>query len=497
LTGLANGKDTVIALEAEVEELTASIWNFQLHNLSGELLGYQTKMNQLKAQETLIRAAANEARGLSDLKKRAESLTDEVSSTAKDIEDHREAIHEALAAIGDVLKESTETQQKVFAIAALVQQNEIATTQQLSNATQSTANVQTVEKAVREASAEITSARTRLTELLAEAERLISSTATTTQVETQSLKTNFDEFKSGAEKKFAEVTAQMDKQVNEFTVTMTQKLEATSASAAKVSGDLEGRISQLGVETSTRLQQNESTQQIRLEGQLGDFNATYQNLLNSSKETITSALKGFEANAEEVRESQVRQFEKRVQELDVLEARIAKSIERATGYSLFHSFQKRQLDIEKEKRFWSRALGGMVLVSLLASGVFIWSLRFVTVYNAAFYLKLSISIPIIYAIAFCNVQYSRERRLEEEYAFKSNISISLDPYLKLVRELVDANKPEELAKYTAFIIESVNKVFTSPTKVIFDDQAADISTSQKLMKSVGDLIEPLIKALKK
>jgi hypothetical protein len=141
LTGLTNGKDTVIALEAAVEELTASIWNFQLHNLSGELLGYQTKMNQLKTQETLIRAAANEARGLSDLKKRAAALTDEVSSTAKDIEDRRKAIHETLAAIGDVLKESTETQQKVLAIAALVQQNEIATTQQLSNATQSTANV--------------------------------------------------------------------------------------------------------------------------------------------------------------------------------------------------------------------------------------------------------------------------------------------------------------------------------------------------------------------
>jgi hypothetical protein len=336
-----------------------------------------------------------------------------------------------------------------------------------------------------------------LTELLTEAEHLISSTATATQSEAQSLKTNFDEFKFGAEKKFTEISAQLEKQVTDFTATMTQKLDATSASAAKVGTDLEARISQLGADTNARLQQNESTQQIRLDGQLSEFNATYQNLLNSAKDTIASSLKGFETSAEEVKDSQLKQFEERVRELDVLEARIGKSIERATGYSLFHSFQTRQPEIEKEKRFWSRALAGMVLVSLLASGVFIWSLRYVTVYNAAFYLKLSISIPIIYAIAFCNVQYSRERRLEEEYAFKSNISISLDPYLKLVRELVDANKPEELAKYTAFIIESVNKVFTSPTKVIFDDQAADISTSQKLMKSVGDLIEPLIKALKK
>ena len=76
-------------------------------------------------------------------------------------------------------------------------------------------------------------------------------------------------------------------------------------------------------------------------------------------------------------------------------------------------------------------------MSLCASGIFIWSLQYVHEYNAAFFLKLSISIPLIYGIAFCNVQYARERRLEEEYAFKSNISISLDPYQKLVGGLVD------------------------------------------------------------
>jgi hypothetical protein len=116
-----------------------------------------------------------------------------------------------------------------------------------------------------------------------------------------------------------------------------------------------------------------------------------------------------------------------VNELEVLEARIRESIERATGYTLFHSFQKRQLDLAKSKRFWGIALAIAVAISLCASAGFIYSLRYVQVYNAAFYLKLSISLPIIYAIAFCSVQYSRERRLEEEYAFKSNISISLDP----------------------------------------------------------------------
>jgi hypothetical protein len=54
LTELASGKDAVLNLEAAVEDLTAAAWQFQLHNLSGQVLGFQTKMNQLKSQETLI-----------------------------------------------------------------------------------------------------------------------------------------------------------------------------------------------------------------------------------------------------------------------------------------------------------------------------------------------------------------------------------------------------------------------------------------------------------
>ena len=182
----------------------------------------------------------------------------------------------------------------------------------------------------------------------------------------------------------------------------------------------------------------------------------------------------------------------------MLEGRIRESIERATGYSLFHSFQKRQIDLAHSKRIWAVALACAVGISVVASGWFIWSLQYVLAYNAAFYLKLSISLPLIYAIAFCSIQYGRERRLEEEYAFKSSISISLDPYQKLVASLVDTQNPEELSKYTAFVIESVNRVFTSPTERIFDEPTGgDRNAADKVIKAVGDLIEPLAKAIKR
>ena len=103
------------------------------------------------------------------------------------------------------------------------------------------------------------------------------------------------------------------------------------------------------------------------------------------------------------------------------------------------------------------------------------------------------ALPLIYAIAFCSLQYSRERRLEEEYAFKSSISISLEPYQKLVEGLIKKESDEELAKYSAFIIESIGRVFTSPTGAIFDDHSKDASAAAPILKAVEDILKIVVK----
>lgn len=184
---------------------------------------------------------------------------------------------------------------------------------------------------------------------------------------------------------------------------------------------------------------------------------------------------------------------KLISELKTLEDQIKVQIQKATGFSLFHSFQTRQEALGKSKKFWATALAILVVVSI---GLTAFVIRTTNDINVAFYLKLSLSLPIIYAIAFCTVQYSRERKLEEEYAFKSNISISLIPYQELVAKLVDDNKPTEQEKYTAFIIDSINKVFTSPTDKIFEGEVKQKGLTEKAIKQLAQLLEPIIKALK-
>ena len=114
--------------------------------------------------------------------------------------------------------------------------------------------------------------------------------------------------------------------------------------------------------------------------------------------------------------------------------------------------------------------------------------------DIAFFLKLSFSIPLIFAISFCTVQYSRERRLEEEYAFKSNISISLIPYQELVEKLVSKDDKEQRKEYATFIMNTINKVFTSPTEEIFKDKNINKGLIDiKLFKKLGEVAESLSK----
>lgn len=182
-----------------------------------------------------------------------------------------------------------------------------------------------------------------------------------------------------------------------------------------------------------------------------------------------------------------------VSKLVTLEDQIKEQLQKATGVSLFHSFGTRQGALSNSKKLWLWIIAFLVLASIALP---MYVLKTSTDMNMEFFLKLSMSLPLIYAFAFCSVQYSRERKLEEEYAFKSNISISLVPYQELVEKLVANDQPEERQKYTAFIIDSITKVFTSPTDKIFDHENKRKASSDDSIKQVSGLIETIGKYFK-
>jgi hypothetical protein len=74
LASLSSGADAVLNFESAVHDLVASVWMSQVQGQTGHLLGFQSKMNQLKKQEAVLREALSVRDELSAMRDRAKSL---------------------------------------------------------------------------------------------------------------------------------------------------------------------------------------------------------------------------------------------------------------------------------------------------------------------------------------------------------------------------------------------------------------------------------------
>jgi chemotaxis protein histidine kinase CheA len=476
LQSLISGADALQVLEDSVDELTASIWLYNLPNLSGEVLGFTQKMNQLKTQEAAIRQAHREAMAFKASKEKAEGILSRLSETGANVDAISATLTAASSKCESILSEIAKSAESTKATLAELE-----------------AGKESAAKSVEAC----TAASQRSSALVTEAESV-------RQQAVERLK-QVDEAAAAASNQTALAKEETRKAIESLTQSATESRETSKAEVGNATAELRKAIDQHGkaisdlvTNSDARLTQAEKAQKIALDGSLGQFEKLREVKFKELDTEFRRAATEVESRGTASVEKNDAELKRLTTQLEALEGQIRESINRATGYSLFHSFQKRQEDLAKAKKGWAIALGVSVSISLLASGCFIWSLQFVKQYDAAFFLKLSICLPIIYTIAFCNLQYSRERALEEEYAFKSNISISLDPYERLVKRTVDTTKPEELSKYTAFLIASVGQVFTPPAahKVAESGEKSE-DLIEGILKPLGKFLEPFPSLMKK
>lgn len=116
-TSLAGGTDDVVNLVAEIEKLNTSMWRYGFHNLSEEVLGYQTKLNQLKALEVIANDAVAKLQQGLQLK---DEMTTSVGDAAKQLESIQKLRADAETALGatnealDSAKQSSEKAAEVL-----------------------------------------------------------------------------------------------------------------------------------------------------------------------------------------------------------------------------------------------------------------------------------------------------------------------------------------------------------------------------------------------
>lgn len=496
LTALTSGTDAVLAMEDSVDDLISSIWQYNLQNFSGEVLGFQRKMNQLKTQEVLIRRVHRQAEEFEPAQQRATEILNALENLNDEANQKYLATLEVSKNVSSAYEQATANEQSTAELAGRTQ----------GYATASQAASEKSEEIVKGLQAQAEECRVHLRDVEEAKSSLVSleeQYKSALANESEKLSSVLEDFQERYKAVSEAVTSTADERTHELETMISGFKEKTEASIQKKheqineeSEELKSEIESLAANARERLSAHLSQSSTDVEGALDQFGS-------KAEKTLASLSDQFEKKGRELAEQSEARIEandgetrRLANELERLESRIRESIERATGFTLFHSFQKRQLDLAKSKKFWVWALAGAIVASLGAAIFLILELRNVQAYNAAFFLKLSISLPLIYLIAFCSVQYSRERRLEEEYAFKSNISISLEPYQKLVQQLVNHDDPLEVAKYTEFIIGSVNRVFTSPTDKIFDDHGDGKNSAEGLIKVLGDFVETILKSKK-
>lgn len=124
LTSLINGTDEVDNLANSIEQLNTVIWQYGLHNLSEEVLGYQAKMNQLKKQELEIKKLEGEIRKGLNLKSELEQLLAEAKKSGETLQTIAATSDESWKKITENLNRTTETDQKATAVLATIQKTE-------------------------------------------------------------------------------------------------------------------------------------------------------------------------------------------------------------------------------------------------------------------------------------------------------------------------------------------------------------------------------------
>jgi hypothetical protein len=488
LQGLTNGSDEIVTLTTAVEALNTSIWKYGLHNLSDQVLGYQKKLNQLKNQEVhasqllrILEGAEPQAQAASIAAKEAATRKSEIDEV---LEQARKTSTEALA----FLQQAKDSGVQATALLATIQQNEkqsgelAASTKTASNDTAAVATTikkfyEEIDENRRKMLQSQEEAGRLITESDAAVKKLIQETTTSTTSTISSLR----ETVSASEK---QLSAKMD-----------ALIVGTAESIENVRKNHETAVKSLTEDATKKLGDLRIDADKKIDTKLTELTASVTTLSNKAKEDLDGLQKGLATSAKATIEQNQEKTADLISELAVLKDQIRDQIQQATGFTLFGAFQSRQNEIASAKNRWAYAIAGLIAISAAVTTWIAYEAGSYHVHDFAFWVKLSLTIPIGFALTFATVQYNRERRLEEEYAFKSSISVSLNPYRDLVHSILEKDGIVDKSKYTDFVIESVTNVFTSPTERVFEgEHVGDLP--KKAFKDAAEIIGTAAKAMK-
>ena len=281
------------------------------------------------------------------------------------------------------------------------------------------------------------------------------------------------------EKKKVEVTAIFEK-ISAVLASSTEELETIEATVKDGKANLDS-IKEMKAGSKEVLDEIKSF--------FAEISSNEKKMLDMKKDAADSFIK-LSKDSQDAVEKYSKQTEEIVRNNAKQQIEIKEHLRKAIGASLFSAF-----DIRREKLRWGKWIWSSLLV--LFVGVGIWVTFLIAkdlqgVPDKAFFVKVTAVIPIAFFIAFSAKQYTNERRAEEEYAFKSTISISLEPYYDLV-EKIRKNHPDADPE---FVKNLIYEIFDNPVKRIYYGDGNSKSTEnnagnlREIIKKITDTFTP-------
>lgn len=168
---------------------------------------------------------------------------------------------------------------------------------------------------------------------------------------------------------------------------------------------------------------------------------------------------------------------------------IDNQLQKAVGASLFSTFAVRKTELNDNLNYWLIALGIIIAVLIGLSGWIAYDIIGEATNWYKVLIKVGISLPLMYMLVFISGRYTKERRLVEEYAFKSTISLALTPYADLIKKI---EKDGADSKYRDFLISSIENIFSVPTDKAFGfnkhSQKKEDTNQVKIIEDIMNLI---------
>lgn len=220
--------------------------------------------------------------------------------------------------------------------------------------------------------------------------------------------------------------------------------------------------------------------------------------INAELESEQKAFSEYEANAsliEEkltaamlVAEEKLKIAENKLTYIESKRDEITRLVGLAADGSLGYKFDDRKTQIEKGLKFWSWMVPGITVLSI------IWVVIVFTCLSAKmdpYWLGLVINViktfPVFILMGFVFRQYSRERNIQEEYAFKAAVAMTITSYSDMLKDQDTAqNKTRQ-----EMLIKAITEVYNS-SKLQPEVKQRLLSFSTKdLKETVAQLTEAL------